>query len=374
MNTSPPGEILTRRQHLFEQLNSQAPALLLTTDPGLEDLAAAEAADLFGDLIRPGLYERRPYGFHGHVLIQPGRHEPAISDLVLQMRSIHHVVEPRYAFRLPKDNVLETIRSTLRERGVEGTVARDGTFRVTTSRHGEHNFSSMQVQQCAGAALVERYGMGVDLENFDTEIRVDIRHDHCIVGLQLSRERLSKRSWRRYHPRASVRANIAYALLRFAGRSEGRLLDPFCGSGTIPIEAAHTFPDLQISASDYSMEAISGARRNVRAAEVEQRVPLALHDMHDLIDLHPESSFDLIVTNPPYGIRVGQGMNFFAFYRGFLQSAAHLLRPGGRLVFLAWKRGVVDKVLQQDGLFRRRHALVIEMGGIYLRIYVMDRL
>jgi tRNA (guanine6-N2)-methyltransferase len=375
MTISPPGEVLKRQSHLFDRLVGGTPGLLFTTDPGLEDLAAAEAVDRLGQRIHGGLYERRPHGFHGHALILPPRHDPSIGDVARQMRSVHHVIEPRYAFQLSDDDPLGGIRSTLAERGVEADLHTQGSFRVTSSRHGEHPFSSMDVQRVAGAGLVERHGMKVDLTDFDTEIRVDVRHGKCLVGVQLTRERLSKRPWRLYHPRASLRAKVAYALLRFAGISQGRLLDPFCGSATIPIEATSFGPDLQIVASDYSEEAIEGAHKNIAAADVGDRISIDRHDLNDLSRIHQEGSFDLIVTNPPYGIRVGQGMNFFAFYTTFLRTAAYLLRPGGCLVFLAWKRSIVDKVLQQEiGLLQRRHSRIIEMGGIYPRIYVLDRL
>ena len=66
-------------------------------------------------------------------------------------------------------------------------------------------------------------------------------------------------------------------------------------------------------------------------------------------------------------------MSFSAFYAHFLDAAAHLLRPGGRLVFLAWKRGLVDKANRPARRFRRLHVRVVETGGIYPRIYVMER-
>ena len=373
MSTSPRGEVLRHQQHLVQQLTGETPALLLTTDAGLEDLVAAEAADRLGSAIKGGLYERRPRGFHGRVLILPPRLDPQMRNLALQMRSIHHIIEPRYTFQLTGDEPLEQIRCTLRERGMEGELATDGAFRVTSHRHGEHSFTSTDVQRFAGAGLIDRYGMGVDLVDFDHEIRVDVHNDECLVGIQWTRERLSKRSWRRYHPRASLRANVAYALLRFAKADEGRLIDPFCGSGTIPIEAAQYSDTLEICASDYSEEAITGARDNIAAAGIAPRIELGHHDVRRLLDVHAEGSFDLLVTNPPYGIRVGQGMNFFIFYLRFLHTAAHLLRPGGRLVFLAWKRGIVDKANQQQGYFKRLHARVIETGGIYPRMYVMER-
>jgi hypothetical protein len=49
------------------------------------------------------------------------------------------------------------------------------------------------------------------------------------------------------------------------------------------------------------------------------------------------------------------------------------LKPGGRLVFLAWKRGVIDKANRSHNRFRHNHVRVVETGGIFPRIYVFEK-
>lgn len=361
------------------QTGLEGGALLFTTNPGLEDLAAAELCERLAPL---GLgtsqirLQLKPWGFGGHLLVLLPRVDDAVTAAALAMGTIHHVLHPLYGFDLPADPGagLDHIHAQLGERGVPA-LGEDGvaSFRVTTRRSGEHPFSSIDVQRRAGAALFERYRRAVDLTGFDREVRVDVRGQRCLVSVQLTRDPLSHRQYRLYNPGAAVKANVACALLRLAGVERGRLLDPFCGSATIPIEAARLHPGLEIAASDYSPRAVDGARRNLEAEGLDGRVSLALHDMTDLPEVHPPGGFDAIVTNPPFGVRLGRGMNFPAFYVRFLDAAAHLLRPGGRLVFLAWKRGLIDKANRPARRFRRLHVRVVETGGIYPRIYVMER-
>jgi putative N6-adenine-specific DNA methylase/tRNA (guanine6-N2)-methyltransferase len=210
----------------------------------------------------------------------------------------------------------------------------------------------MDVQQRAGATLVARYGLAVDLDEPDCEVRVDVIGAQCLVGIQLTGESLSRRKQRCFNPHGAIKSNVAYAMLRFARLSCGRILDPFCGSATIPIEAAQVFPDLEIVASDYSARAVDGARLNVTAAGLDQRIDVQHLDVADLAGIHSEASFD--------ASRV-------------LDAASHLLKPGGLLVFLAWKRGVIDRANHPHDHFRRNHVRVVETGGIFPRVYVMER-
>ena len=280
-------------------------ALLFTTNPGLEDLAAGELCERLAPL---GLeapeirLQLKPWGFARHLLVLLPRVDDGVTEAALAMGTVHHVLHPLYGFDLPADPDagLEHIHAQLGKRGVPA-LGEDGvaSFRVTTRRSGEHPFSSIDVQRRAGAALFERYRLAVDLTGFDREVRVDVRGQRCLVSVQLTRDPLSGRQLRLYNPGAALKANVACALLRLAGVERGRLLDPFCGSATIPIEAARLYPGLEIAASDYSPRAVEGARRNLEAEGLEARIALALHDMSDLPEVHPPGGFDAIVTNPP---------------------------------------------------------------------------
>ena len=354
-------------------------ALWFTTNPGLEDIVADELSER---LSMAGIdattleVERKPLGFSGNVIVLLPNLDVDVERAACELRSVHHVVRPLYGFDLgpAEDEALDVIATQLTARGVPALEA-DGltSFRVTSRRSGTHPFTSVDVQRQAGAALVDRYGLGVDLEKPDCEVRVDVIGTRCLVGVQLTRESLSRRKQRRYNPRGAVKSNVAYTMLRFAGLSVGRILDPFCGSATIPIEAAQVYPDLNIETSDYSERAVEGARQNVEAADLNRRIDVFCRDVADLPEHHPADRFDAIVTNPPFGVRIGRGMNFLTFYSRFLDVAAHLLKPGGRLVFLVWKRGVIDRANRPHNRFRRNHVRVVETGGIFPRIYVFEK-
>ena len=365
-------------RHLFDGDAETATELFFTTNPGLEDVVAEEfhrrtrAAGL-----EDAHLEIAPFGLGGHVLACIPHPFAVLEPLAYQMRSIHHLLRPLYAFALPAEDPLSVsaIRAELLDLEIPEMRAA-ASFRVTTRRIGQHSFTSLDVQREAGAALVERYARAVDLEKYAVNVRVDVYDQRCIVGLQLTRRALSKRYIREYQPRAALKTSVAFAMLQFAGleeTSQGILLDPFCGSGTILIEAAQLFPHLEIHGCDLFPEPVAGARLNAAALGLDHRIQIRQADARALVGEFPLGHFRAIVTNPPYGVVFGRRLDFFHFYSRFLGQAWKMLAPGGFLVLLAWKRGVFTRALRQFGQFVQRHVRVVETGNLYPRIFVLEK-
>ena len=83
---------------------------------------------------------------------------------------------------------------------------------------------------------------------------------------------------------------------------------------------------------------------------------------------------DAIVTNPPYGIRLGKHANYADLYRKFLEGAAAVLKPEGRIVVLVGKRrAVFNRVLREMPELRIVNVRVIEIGGVYPAVFVLTR-
>ncbi len=334
-------------------------ALLLTADPGFEDVVLAELAD------RGYRGEARPYGYAG--LVRTDADVAGIEGL----RSIHHAVFERASCLLPSTDLGSAVRTLA---GVPfPELGPETTFAVRVHRRGDHGFKSPDLERALGAALVERYQAPVDLENPRVLVRVDLFEARALVGVQLTRAPLSRRYRKVYAPPAALKTTVAYGLLRLAGvRGEGRLLDAFTGSGTIAIEAAQVFPGVRVVAVDKNPRAVAGAAANAAAAGVAGRIHFLVADARKLIGQLPPG-FDWIVANPPYGRRLGRSEDLRALYARFLDQAAVILKPGGRLVLLAKRRGMTVRLVRERPALRLRHLRVVELGGLYVGLLLIER-
>jgi putative N6-adenine-specific DNA methylase len=204
-------------------------------------------------------------------------------------------------------------------------------------------------------------------------IHVRFLRDVCTLSLEATPEPLHRRGYRIESGKAPLREDLAHALVLASGWSpELALLDPFCGSGTIAIEAAalalglppgrlrpaplgHLAPfdarawgelsgapcarraEPQIAASDRDAGAISAARANAARAGVEHAIAFT----RCAVTRHPwleqpaaAPARGVIVTNPPFGQRVPESARLETLYQAFGHRAARL-GAGWRIAILA---------------------------------------
>ena len=348
--------------------------LRITTTPGLEDLAAAELTERLASAeIEPFTVTVKPNGLAGNIGLTSTVVLAELFEVLRTCRSIQHVVHEYAAGTMEQSFGPADVAAWVV--GLELPIARDGrSFRASCRRVGTHAFTSPEVERAVGTVIHETYALPVDLTGYQTEIRVDIVDNQCFIGRQLTRETLDRRFAWVYRPRVTLRTNIAYCLLIMA-RPAGTetVIDPFCGSGTIPIEAAAIFPALRVLASDRSDKAVEGARANATAAGLAHRIEFSRLDVFELSRAHAPGSIDSIVTDPPMGVRLGRNMDFLGFYRRFLEQAFVVLKPGGRIVLLTGRRRQLIQAIDEHGGFDTVHVRVIETGGLYSRVFVLSR-
>ena len=237
-------------------------------------------------------------------------------------------------------------------------IPKDGKFWVAKAASIKSKlFSPSDIQSIMKKAMVESLKKTYHVERFEESadsypVRVFIMKDVVTVGLDTTGDSLHKRGYRKLKAKAPIAENLAAALLMLTPWHSDRILvDPFCGSGTFPIEAAlmaaniapgvnreftsmdwlHLIPasewkdcfdearDMEnlnihtdICGYDIDDEMIRVSRANANLAGVGK---LVRFEKRGVDELAHSGKYGFIVTNPPYGERIGDKDEMNTLYK-----------------------------------------------------------
>lgn len=240
----------------------------------------------------------------------------------------------------------------------EEYLPEDGKFWVAKAASVKSKlFSPSDIQSVMKKAMVERLREKYGTEWFREDgaafpVRVFLMKDEVTVGLDSTGESLHKRGYRKLTAKAPIAENLAAALILLTPWNKDRILvDPFCGSGTFPIEAAmmaagmapgmhrsftaENWPhiigkknwydtldeanelvdlsvDTDIQGYDIDDKMVSIARENAKLAGVDGLIHFQRRSVTDLS--HPKK-YGFLITNPPYGERLQDKEEMPGLYR-----------------------------------------------------------
>lgn len=245
----------------------------------------------------------------------------------------------------------------------EEYIPKNGKFWVTKAASVKSKlFSPSDIQSIMKKAMVKRLQERYHMKWFPEDgpsypVRVFLMKDIVTVGIDASGISLHKRGYREVAGKAPITETLAAALIMLTPWRKDRILvDPFCGSGTFPIEAAmmaaniapgmnrsftaeewlNLIPrknwydvideandviddqiDVDIQGYDIDGSVIKVARRNAREAGVDHLIHFQERDVKEL--RHPKK-YGFIITNPPYGERLEDKKDLHALYGAFGES------------------------------------------------------
>ncbi len=333
-------------------MNESATTFFATCPKGLEYLLRDELRGLgAGDAheARAGVH------FHGDL--------PMAYRACLWSRLASRILLPLAAFDAADDTALYA--------GVQGIdwsehLAADGSLAVDVTlsggRKGHARFLAQRVKDAVVDQLRDQAGVRPDVDTDEPDLRINLHlhRDRATLSLDLAGSPLHRRGWRDRQGRAPLKENLAAAMLVRAGWPElyargGVLVDPMCGSGTLLIEAvrmvADVAPGLDRSyfgflgwrghdaaawdallesararadaglralrpvffGSDVDPHMIQVARHNAQRAAVAGFVHLQCHDVAH-VQAPQGAATGLVITNPPYGERLGERSQLPALY------------------------------------------------------------
>ncbi|MFT5477529.1 MAG: putative N6-adenine-specific DNA methylase [Planctomycetota bacterium] len=237
----------------------------------------------------------------------------------------------------------------------EGTLWVDAQTRESSLDHSR--FIEQRVKDAIVDQMRERHGgrPTVSKDQPDLRVHVHIWRDRVTLSLDTSGDSLHKRGWRRTQGRAPLSETLAAAVVLASGWDRrSPLIDPFCGSGTLLVEGAliadnvapgltrprfgfESWPGhdakgfarcqdearkaakparkLVLRGSDIDPQRIEEAQENLDAAGLAERVQLEVADAREFA---PRPGWNAcVVTNPPYGERLGRAENLGGLYQDF---------------------------------------------------------
>lgn len=275
----------------------------------------------------------------------------------------------------------------------EDIIPADGKFTVTGTSVKSKLHSVPACQSIVKKAIVERLVSFYCIDRFEETgaeytVKVTILKDRVTLTIDTSGTGLHKRGYRVCDVAAPIKETLAAAMVQLSFWKAGRLLvDPCCGSGTIPIEAAmigrniapglnrkfasqewDIIPpeiwkeerkaafeaidydaDIRIEASDISGRAVEAAIENAAEAGVDDCVEFKKMDMARLT---AEEEGGIVITNPPYGERIGEKKQIEAIYSAY--NEFYRKNPTWSLFMVTTDKEVENKIFGRPADRRRK--------------------
>jgi putative N6-adenine-specific DNA methylase len=249
----------------------------------------------------------------------------------------------------------------------ENFIPKDGKFWVAKANSVKSKlFSPSDIQSIMKKAIVERlkgvYGISwFEEDGASFPIRVAFMKDRATIGIDTTGVSLHKRGYRQMTVKAPITETLASALILLTPWNKDRILvDPFCGSGTFPIEAAMIAAGIapgmnrhflsedwkhligrncwynareeaqdqvnlnvqtDIQGYDIDPEALKAARSNAKMAGVDHLIHFQQRPVKEL--RHPKP-YGFIITNPPYGERLEEKAALPQLYREIGEAYSRL--------------------------------------------------
>ena len=187
------------------------------------------------------------------------------------------------------------------------SIRHSDRFDVVGSFLGRRNYNRFEVEEVVGNIVAQQLGavQQSHRQRTDTDVswRVHIRDNEAYIGLRVSATPLHRREYKVASKAGTLHPPIASAMALLAGiQTNGIFLDPFCGLGTIPIEASRIEPGLALFASDINPSSVELARTN--AGRANTKMNFAIADAGQLPFAY--RAFDRIACNLPWGRTVEQ--------------------------------------------------------------------
>ncbi len=221
-------------------------------------------------------------------------------------------------------------------------------------------------------ARATRLHIGVDEGDLLLRLRRNAGGEGWEALVRIGPRPLATRSWRVQNYGGALNATVAHAM---ALLTEPKPIDMFlnllCGSGTLLIERCAAGPVQHAIGCDISGAALRAAQTNIQAGGYQDLIELNRWDARDLPV--PTASVDALVADLPFGNLMGAHKHNITLYPAILAEAARVAKTGARFVLITHEVRLMDRILAQQTAWTCERAIMVGLGGLHPRIYVLQR-
>jgi putative N6-adenine-specific DNA methylase len=310
---------------------------------GVEDIGLQELEELGAQNIKPG--------FRG-IFFEADK--AGLYRINYASRLISRVLAPLTSFRCHNTDYLYRKAKEISWKDFFNPHQTFAIFsNVSHSSIKHSHYASLRLKDAIADAFLEKFGQRPSVQRIEPDVWINlhVENNRAVISFDTSGGSLHRRGYRDETVEAPMQEIVAAAIIRLSAWDGSKpLYDPMCGSGTLLTEALMAYcrlpsgllrrrfgfefmPDFDaalwqgvkktaldavrdvpqdlIEGSDISPEAVAKARKNATRLPQGERIRLNVMDFREIEGL----SERVIITNPPYGIRLGKDQNLVNFYK-----------------------------------------------------------
>lgn len=204
------------------------------------------------------------------------------------------------------------------------------------------------------------------------ELRIDCREEVADLFWKPFHVEEKRFPWRKSVLPASMHPALASCLAIYAKKltkaAEPSVLDPFCGCGSLLFSIESVLHCKRLMGVDKSSTAVEAARSNAVAGKSK-----AYFITKDTLRFSSDNGFDIILSNMPFGLRVGNHDYNKELYSKFLRKLPSLMNPDGIAILYTMEYKLLQSCIRGTKGIKLREKVRTEAGGLLPWIFVIDK-
>ncbi len=269
----------------------------------------------------------------------------------------------------PDDVLKKIIESDLSALLSRVNFSKKKTFRLRIVKENTPTRVNNDLLSKLEAAIYHATKLNVNRAGADIEFWIMVRkEDFSLFGIRLT----SHGNYEKLLQKGELRPELSHLLCLLSEPQKSDIfLDPFAGSGSIPLERAKSFPAIKVLAGDINPDVVNKFRS--KSKYLHKTITIGRWDGTNLRTFK-DSSVNKIVTDPPWGINSGKNLSITDFYNKMLTEFERVLKPDGIIILLISQQINMEEILSSHQSLKLQQKLTTLVNGQKSAVYKITSL